>query len=309
MILLSQLDYRHWRFRLLLVLLLETVFAFAFIVYKKSLLYAQPFLLTALRCLFAGTVLLGYQFFKDRKNFYISKDIVWLIILASILNIYITNAYELWGLNYVTAAKGAFIYNLSPFVAIFMSYLFLNERMSKQKWIGLLVGFFGFIPILFTHSPGEVNIANYGFLSLAEIALIAAAIATASGWVFVKKLVYQKKYPIIMTNGTTIFLAGLISLLQSYYFENWDIPEANILPIVSTTVAGAILGFFVGYNLYIYLLKKYSNTFMSFAGLSTPFITALLGWIFLGETVNYIFFISGFLVLTGLVIFYKSEVV
>lgn len=293
---------------MLLILFLQSVFSLAFVIYKKSLLYAPPFLLVALRCMLAGLILLAYQFFADNKKFYIAKDILPLIASVAIFNIYITNAYELWGLQYVTAAKGAFIYNLSPFVAILMSYLFLNERMTKQKWVGLIVGFLGFIPIFLTDSSAEATIAHYGFLSKAELALIAAALATSVGWVSVKKLVYQKGYSVAMTNGTSMFLGGCISLVYSYFFENWRIPNENLMPVAWTTFVGLTLGFLIGYNLYIYLLKRYSNTFMSFAGLLTPFITALFGWIFLKETVGIAFFASGALVITGLLIFYKQEV-
>jgi drug/metabolite transporter (DMT)-like permease len=294
---------------MILVLFLQTIFALSFIVYKKSLMYAPPFFLMAVRCFIATTILIGYQFFKDKSKIYFNKDIAWLIFIAAVFNIYITNAYELWGLQYVTAAKANFIYNISPFVALLMSYLFLNEKMTIQKWVGLLVGFFGFLPILLTSTASEAAITHYGFLSTAELALLSSAVATAIGWVVIKKLVYQKKYPVAMTNATSMLLAGFISLTQSYFVENWNFPQSSYMPILWMSLAGTALGFLIGYSLYIYLLKRYSNTFMAFAGLTGPFITAFFGWIFLGETVSWVFFASGFFVFLGLVIYYKQEVV
>lgn len=291
-----------------LVLFLQIIFALSFVVYKQSLVYAPPFFLMAIRCFIASTILIGYQFFKDRSKIYINKDVAWSILAVAVFNIYITNAYELWGLQYVTAAKANFIYNITPFVALLMSYLFLHEKMSAQKWVGLLIGFCGFIPMLLTDSVGESAITHYGFLSTAELALLASAVSTATGWVAVKKLVYQKKYPVALTNGIPMLIAGFVVLTQSYFVESWNFPVSNYGSIALISLFGTSLGFLIGYNLFIYLLKQYTNTFMAFAGLTAPFITALFGWIFLGETVSWVFFMSGFFVFLGLAIYYKQEV-
>ena len=61
------------------------------------------------------------------------------------------------------------------------------------------------------------------------------------------------------------------------------------------------------YNFYGFLLKKYTPTFLSLVGLLCPLFTALLGWVFLGETVTWIFFLSLAVVMLGAYIFYKDE--
>ncbi|MCV5950917.1 DMT family transporter, partial [Escherichia coli] len=61
------------------------------------------------------------------------------------------------------------------------------------------------------------------------------------------------------------------------------------------------------YNLYGTLLKRYSATFMSFAGFTTPLFTALFGWLVLGEIVTWPFYVSFCIVLLGLVLFDQEE--
>jgi drug/metabolite transporter (DMT)-like permease len=61
------------------------------------------------------------------------------------------------------------------------------------------------------------------------------------------------------------------------------------------------------YNLYGYLLKKYSVTFVSFAGFITPLFTALFGWWYLGEVVTWPFYVSAIIVFAGLCIFNQEE--
>jgi drug/metabolite transporter (DMT)-like permease len=61
------------------------------------------------------------------------------------------------------------------------------------------------------------------------------------------------------------------------------------------------------YNLYGYLLRRFSATFMSFAGLTTPLFTALFGWIFLGEVASPAFYLSFSILSVGLLLFYQEE--
>ena len=293
---------------MILIVLLQTIFAFSFITFKEALVYGPPFLSVAIRCFFAAIPLLAYQYYRDRTKVFFNEEVAWLVFASAFFNIYLTNAYEMWGMNFMTAGKAAFIYNLSPFMAILMSYLVFDQKLSKRKWIGFAIGFLGFLPILIKQSPSEMGLTHIGFLSKAEISVIVAALATAIGWVFTKKLVYHKGYTNAMTNGTGMLIAGFICLVQSYFVESWSFASGHFAPFFLYSVAGSILSFLIAYSFYIYLLKRYSNTLMSLGGYMGPFITAFLGWLFLGETVYWTFFLSGGLVLIGLLIFYKDEV-
>ena len=293
-----------------LVIFLQVLFALSFIIFRKTVGFGSPFFLVGIRMILAGLILLIYQFFADKKSFskLKIKDTFNLVVLASILNVYITNAYEFWGIQYISAAKASLIYNFSPFISAFLSYLFLNEIMTRKKGIAIIIGMLGFLPVLVNNSPVEKSMAHFGFLSLAEIALLAAAIATAYGWIIIKQLVYQKKLPIILTNGITMFLGGLIALGHSAFIETWpNIFERTYFSFWGYTLLVIFISYIFAYNLYASLLSKYSPTFLSFAGFITPFFTALFGWILLGETVTWSFYVSMVIVFIGLYIFYQDE--
>jgi drug/metabolite transporter (DMT)-like permease len=61
------------------------------------------------------------------------------------------------------------------------------------------------------------------------------------------------------------------------------------------------------YNLYGYLLKKFTATFLSFVGLLSPFFASLYGWILLGETPSLTIFLSTGIVAIGLWFVYQAE--
>src|SRR5581483_9057782 len=137
------------------VFLLYALFASIFTVSKQALYFAEPFFLVGARMLLAGILLLGFQYVKDKGALLIKKGTLVRLLLLALLNIYLTNVFEFWGLKYLTSFKTCFIYSLSPFLAALFSYFLLSETLSFKKWMGLAIGFLGFIPILLKQTHEE----------------------------------------------------------------------------------------------------------------------------------------------------------
>jgi len=291
---------------MLLVFLLYALWASVFTVAKEAVMYADPFFIVGSRMLMAGCCMLAYAAWKYPHALKLSLPSLKRVLLLGLLNIYITNILELWGLQYLTSFKTCFLYSLSPFLSAFLSYLLLNDRMSARKWLGLLVGFAGFIPILILQNPEEEISGQFGVLSWAELAVLGAVFASVLGWILLKQLVASS--PPIIANGYSMLFGGLLATIHSFFAESWTpIPVQDYSIWIQTTLFLIIVSNFLGYNLYGFLLKKFSPTFMAFAGLSTPLFTAFFGWIFHDEVVTLPFFISLGIVFLGLLIFYFEE--
>jgi drug/metabolite transporter (DMT)-like permease len=294
-----------------LVILLYALFASVFTIAKTGLDYAQPFFLVGSRMWLAGIIMLTYQFFCNRKEFTFNKAHFWQIFQLALFNIYLTNVFEFWGLKYLTSFKTCFIYSLSPFISAIFSYYMFADKMSLKKALGLSIGFLGFLPILmYGSSSTEEQTGHFFFLSWAEIAVISAATSSVYGWILLKQLVHEKGYSPFMANGLSMTLGGTMALGHSFITETWDpLPILQVFPFLECAILLIIVSNFICYNLYGYLLKRYSPTFISFAGFTTPFFTALFGWFFLGEVVTWPFYMSAVIVLAGLYIFYQEELV
>lgn len=291
-----------------LVTLVYALFASVFTVAKTALDYSSPVFLVGSRMFVAGLLLLGYQFLFRRENFFIHKKDLLRLSLLAIFAIYLTNIFEFWGLQYLTSFKTCFIYSLSPFVSALLSYVVLKEIMSLKKWAGLMIGFLGFIPILLSHTQSEAEMGQLWVFSWAELSVLVAAICSVYGWILLKQVITENRYPPVMANGITMTLGGFIALVHSYLVENWDpIPVTEYLPFAVSAIVLIIVSNILCYNLYGYLLKRFSATFVSFAGFTTPLFTALFGWFFLGETVTWPFYSSFAIVFIGLLLFYQDE--
>lgn len=308
---------------MIFIIILYLLFASTFTLGKAALLYVPPFLFIGVRMLLGGSLLLGYyQFFAKHQRVVEKKDY---LLFGRIILFHIFCAYtlEYWALEQVTSAKACLLYNLSPFVTALFSYFLYAERLTKRQICGLIIGFIGFIPIIIAQSPIEQLSWHIGLLSCYEIALIGSVISSAYGWMVMKNLI-NKGYSFILVNGIGMVGGGILALLLSFIKEGAPMMKdvEVVLPHVVATygvfgerllmcglysMALIIIANIICYNLYGYLLSRYSATLLSFAGFMTPLFAAGLGWLFLGEQVTWHFFATIGMVILGLYLFHERK--
>lgn len=291
-----------------LVFLLYALFASVFTVAKYTLEFTQPLFLVGSRMLVAGVILLAYQYIRYPDSFHIKKSAYKRIFLLALFNIYLTNAFEFWGLQYLSSFKTCFIYSLSPFLSALFSYFAFSEKMTPLKWLGMLIGFLGFVPILMAEGPAESSMSHLFGLSFAELAVVMACVCSMYGWIVLRQLVKEDGLSPLMANGAGMLLGGAMSLINSALVENWDpIPVTSYAPFLGGSLLLIIISNLCAYNLYGFLLRRFTATFLSFAGWTTPVFTALFGWIFLGEVITWHVVASVSIVCIGMILFYKEE--
>ena len=164
----------------------------------------------------------------------------------------------------------------------------------------------GLVPIIIHSSPDEASFGEFLFLSWPELALIIAVACHSYSWIIMRKLVRDKSYSPMMVNGVCMAIGGSFAWGTSLGIEGIA-PVTNWLPFTLLLCTVVLVSNIICHNIYGFLLRKYTATFMSFAGFTTPLFTALLGWIFLGEEVSTPFYISVFIVFIGLSLFHQEE--
>jgi drug/metabolite transporter (DMT)-like permease len=197
----------------------------------------------------------------------------------------------------------SFIFSLQPLVTAGLSMFILKEKINYKKIIALSLGLFGFC-LLFIFNP----IKNFDMLSNLKylFILIIAMIASAYGWILVKKINSTNNIDILLVSSLTFIFGGIFSFVNSIIIENW---QANILDLnlLYYCIFAAILIHILFYNFYSFALSYYSATFMSFSNFLATIFTAILGWFLIGEQVTLLFIISASFVFLGLTIFYREE--
>ena len=277
---------------------------------KLILQNSSPLFATGLRMVLASLLILTYLFFKNRSQLKIRKKSIFPLLAISLSSIYITNNLEFWSLKYLTVGKTSFLFGLNFFFVPIFSYLYLQEKVNWKKGIGLLIGFTGKLSILFVKSENESLLKAFSLFSIPELVMVVAAISCAFGKIQTRVLVSRQEVSPLMINGYTMLLGGLFSLIHSLCVESWTptpIIEGQYGGFFKTIFFMLLISNLFGFNMYGFLLKKYSATLLSFFSLLVPIFSSVYGWVLLGEPPSWVIPASTCIVAYGLFLAYRAE--
>ena len=293
-----------------LIISLYAAWASMFTVGKLALSHSTPLFFTGSRLLFSGLLILLFLIFSKKHSLKITKKQILPLLLLAILGMYLTNFLEYWGMQHVSAGKASFIYSLTPFFAAIFSYLHFKEKMTQKKWLGMLIGFAGVVPAMFIATGSEKILGGIGIFSWPEIALIGATLFSVYGWVLLRLLVKDNSLSPLVANSLTMLLGGVLALIHSFVSDGWTpipIKAGHMEGFINTLFITTFVSNIVCFNLYGYLLKKYTATFLSFVGLLCPFFASLSEWIILKQPPSLIILGSSLIIMFGLWIVYQEE--
>jgi drug/metabolite transporter (DMT)-like permease len=293
-----------------LAILMYAMWSSIFSLGKLALENSPPLFLTGFRMFFAGVILIGALTFKGKEALKIGKKQLLPLLALALFSIYLTNILEFWGLQYLTAAKTCFIYSLSPFFAAIFSYIHFKEKINRRKMIGMLVGFLGFIPVLMTQTSTEELLSAFSIFSWPELAIMGAALFSVYGWVLLRMIVKNHTLSPLYANGYSMLIGGALAFIHSFFIDSWDpipVVSGQLTPFLQGIALMILISNIVCYNLYGFLLKRFTATFLSFLGLLSPIFASLNSWILLGEPPSWIILASTGVVSFGLFLVYQAE--
>ncbi len=291
---------------MILIAFLYLVCASTFTISKAALSYVAPLFFTGSRMVFAGTILLTYHYVKSGKRISIHRNHLFLFAQIVLFYIYFAYVFDIMALRHLASAKACLLYSLSPFLSALFSYLWFSEVMTPKKWLGLLAGFAGFLPVLLAPNQ-EPSVAGF-FILWPEITMFGAVLSSVYGWILIRQLVNEHDYSSALINGVGMFGGGVLAFATSFFYEGWQpLPVIDTTLFLYYTVLIVIVANIIFSNLYTVLLKRYTATLLSFSGFMAPLFAALLGWLFLGETITWEFFATAGFVFVGLYLFYQEE--
>lgn len=292
---------------MLSIVFFYAVMAGVFTVGKQVVLYAYPFFLTALRLPAAGIIFLLFARFWQKHALRMTQPIA-LLLLAYGCGTVFMDSGRFFALQTLPAANTALITSLAPFVAAFLSYLFLGEHMTLRKIIILAVGFIGMVPLFLARAHTPIGADSTSGLLFAYGSAFCSMLGFVLIGLFIKLLTKRYKYPLFMALGWGMLIGGLIGLVCSLAFDPW-----NPVPFINASKAWPIVIYLffthnlLAYPIYGYLLEHYPLTLIAFAQLLTPLFTAILRLFLFKEPISLPFMISFSILGVALYLFYKEE--
>jgi drug/metabolite transporter (DMT)-like permease len=291
---------------ILLAILEYAILASTFTLAKVAVGHADPLFLIGVRMVASAPLMFLVHHFQAKNSFKIDRRDYFKLLLVSIFHIFLPFIGEFWALQFVSSAKTAITYSLTPFIAAVISYFLLKKKLTIKQTVGLSIGLLGLMPIFF--SGDEVAFAGELLhISWPEIVLLFAVISASYAWFIVSDLM-QRGYGISLINGIAMFLGGIMSLVLWFFVSGDQSPiRGDLNSFLFWTAMLIIVANVISYNLYGWLLRHVSITFMSAIGFLCPIFASIYGLLLLNENLGISHLIALIMVGFGLWLFYRDE--
>jgi len=251
---------------------------------KVGLEYIPPILFVGLRTLAGGLILTlvalpRWRLLNFRKTWHI-------YFIAGILNVVLFFGLQTLSLQLLPSGLVSVLVYLAPILVGVLAWLWLGERMTPTKIIGLVLGFLGVgsisIESLSSHVSGIGVI--YGLL---------AAVSWALGTVYMKRT--QKKVELFWLVAMQFLIGGTITTILGLIFEDWSAIHWTTTFWFSFGYSSAI-GVALSWLTWIYLLRLGEVSRVSAVTFLVPLLSVVIGTLFLHESTS-IYLIIGLILI------------
>ena len=217
------------------------------------------------------------------------------VALLSLLAIPVNQFFFLYGIRFTTAANAALLYATTPALVLVLSRVFLRERMTTRKIVGVALAFFGVLLVITERGPETGMQYLYG-----NVIVFIAVIAWSSYTAYGKRLIATYG-PIGASSVTLIVGTGMfipIGILPALEFPYETLTTANWLQILYLGLVTSVLA----YLLWYYALARLEAGKVALFTNLQPILTTALAVLLLGQQLTVMFALGGIVVLCGVVL-------
>ena len=277
-------------------LLLFTSFLWGgnFVVGKTLVDHASPVTLTTLRWIIAVIVLIPIVWWKE-KSLLPSRKAILPLMLMGLSGVVLFNLFQFLALDFTSATNVGLISTLNMFSIALFSFLFLKEKINPLQVGSMMISFVGVLVVL---SKGHLEVLfSIGF-NKGDL-LMAAAVCVWGIYSVISKWAMKYTTPLMATLYSGIF--GVIALIpfnvRDFTITNLD--ASFVQSILYTGVVSTVVCMLL-WNIGVQKLgATTSGMFLNF----NPIFTAVIAFMWLGETMTWIQGVGSLIVITGCFLF------
>jgi drug/metabolite transporter (DMT)-like permease len=221
----------------------------------------------------------------------IKKDQVHQLLIISVLFAVQLSLFY-FGLSKTLASRGTLLVNMQPFFVLFLAHVFIpNDRITKKKFFGILIGFSG-VAFVFLEKKGLTTDFQIG-----DVIILIATLFWAVNAVYTKKIL-ERFQPFQVVLYPTLFS------LPFFFIEAllWDgqmilnLDTKVIVALLYQSLAAASFGF-VAWNT---MLRKYGAVSVHSFLFIMPIAGVFLGGLVLGEPITFNILVALLLIVSGI---------
>jgi drug/metabolite transporter (DMT)-like permease len=201
-----------------------------------------------------------------------------------------------WGQQFVDSGTAAVLNSLTPIFSLLIAGIALRvEPVTALRVIGLLLGFIG--AALLASRELELRADASGLIG--AVAVVVAAFSYAVGASYARHRI-QRAHRYVVAGGTLLF-ASIDAWVLALLADGGVVLPTRLETIVAIAWLG-ILGSFVAYVLFFFLIEHLGATMASMVTYLFPVVGVGLGVLLLGERMDVRLAIGTVLVLIGIIV-------
>lgn len=277
------------------------------IISNKYLINSVPIpVLLVLRYFFGALILFAFIFITQKeRRFYLTKRHYttrekFIYLLMALCGGSIFNSIYMFGMRHTTAIVTGMIGSTIPILIVFLSFLFLKQKLNKSHIISALFVAFGICILNLGHNVTISEKTSSGMIAMGNFIVFIAMIPEAMFTIFAKMLI-PKVSPLM----SALFI-NIINFFVCIPFFLFSLTTYNLKQITSFDVfLSFLIGLFSGSLFYSFYNSGITKISAQNAGLFTgivPVSTAVLSLIFLNESFGVLSFVGMFFVLASIYI-------
>lgn len=258
----------------------------------------DPIILTAVRILVAGIVVLIIAYFMGIFRFPTKREMAIIIYIAT-FNVITHHIFLSLGLKFTSGVNTGLILGMGPLITMMLSIILLNDQVTRLRVLGFILGFIG---VVITSITGAESIAA---ISIGDLFVFLSILAQAFSFILIAKL--NPAFDPRLLTGYMLVFGSIIIFMTSLFFDSSIVEVANLFSwkLGLVFLFSAILCTAVGHMIYNYTITEIGPAETTiFINLNTVF-TLTGAAIFLGEPIfvnhfiGLVFIIGGVLIGSG----------
>lgn len=206
------------------------------------------------------------------------------------------NIFQNVGIQYTSSGIASVLLATNPLFVLVLSIIFLREEINRNRVIGMMLGFFGIVIVIF----GGKNIM--GFLLSSSFAGNILVLFSALCWglyVIMNKRVLRQYSPLLLTTSAFIF-GSLLLFILCVFSRNFSVITGLSATSWLFVIYLGLISSGLTYLLWNYVLKRMEASKASVFLFLIPIVAILLGKIILAEKITPSLVVGAGLVLSGI---------
>ncbi len=282
----------------ILLLLLMMIWGFNVIAIKLVVNYFEPVTITAFRILTAGIVVLIVLAAKKEFRKMTRQQLVY-VTIGSLTGITGHHYFLSMGLTMTTASNTGLIIALVPLMTSLLAIVFLGDRLTLLRFIGIFLGLIG-VSFIVLNGSGELSSISRG-----DFYIFLCVLAQAVSFIYIKKATETMDARLItfwMQIIGAVFLFLISLKMEPQGLESLTTGKPWIWAVFASS---AILATGIGHMFYNRAIHQLGAGETAIFINLTPFFSLTGSYLFLDETIaaaqlfGFIFIVSGVVLGTG----------